>query len=326
MDIRLGQLEHWLTQDLGFSSYEIEPASADASFRRYFRVRVAEESHIVMDAPPDKEDCRPFLDVSARLLDCKLNVPHILAENLQEGFLLLSDLGSTLYLDALNLKSADDLYTAAIDALVTMQCEAETEGLPHYDEHLLLKEMSLFGDWLLDRHLSLADKERYRLDDLMAFLLQEVLAQSTCFVHRDFHSRNLLVCPHNPGIIDYQDAVLGPLTYDLVSLFKDSYVKWDQKLIDKWMQTFHHKLGERGVEVPGWPVFRRWIDMTGVQRELKVGGIFARLYHRDGKAAYLKDIPRTLSYITDLKGRYEELEELINLLEQDVLPALKEAQ
>ena len=324
MTDRLHMLHQWLRVDLDMSAYDLAPASEDASFRQYYRVISAGESLIVMDAPPDKEDCRPFLDVTGRLLDSGVNAPRVFAQDLEKGFLLISDLGAELYLGKLDESNADSLYGDAIGALLKMQAHAPLEDLPPYDEPLLMQEMGLFRDWLLAKHLQkpLAGKALKQLEDLFALLTESALAQTQVFVHRDFHSRNLILNQDNPGIIDYQDAVLGPLSYDLVSLLKDCYIKWPRSRIEQWFLQYHNQLADAMDIQMSKEGFRRYFDLMGVQRHLKASGIFARLYHRDGKGGYLKDIPRTLSYIVDLKDDYPELRNLINLLEENVMPAL----
>ncbi len=327
MTDRLQMLHEWLHVDLDMKTYNLVPASADASFRRYFRVNSAGEAYIVMDAPPDKEDCRPFLDVTRRLLRCGVNVPRIFAHDVDKGFLLLSDLGTELYLDILNAENADSLYSDAISALLKMQSHAATDKLPDYSASLLMQEMGLFRDWLLDRHLQkpLKGKLLTQLQGVFDLLADSAMAQPQVFVHRDFHSRNLLLNQHNPGIIDYQDAVLGPLSYDLVSLLKDCYIKWPKAKLEHWLEQYRKQLADVTQVHVSKQEFIRYFDLMGVQRHLKASGIFARLYHRDGKSDYLKDIPRTLSYIVDLKHDYPELDCLITLLEDSIVPALLRA-
>ena len=311
---------------MGFDDYTLEPASEDASFRRYFRVRRGSENIIVMDAPPDKEDCGPYIDVARRLSACGVNVPEIMEQDLEKGFLLLGDLGEVLYLDVLTGSNADKLYRDAMDALLSMQTKGVIEGLPLYDEQLLMQEMELFRHWLLDRHLNLKpDAAREQLlDDVFLFLKNSALKQPRVFVHRDYHSRNLLLNKvNNPGIVDFQDAVYGPVTYDLVSLLKDCYIKWPQGKVRRWLQNYYQMAAEQLKLEAGASQFARWFDFMGVQRQLKASGIFARLCHRDGKRGFLKDIPRTLSYITDLEGNYPELSPLIGLINNEVLPALE---
>ena len=325
MNNRLESLNLWLQRDLGITGYTLAPASEDASFRRYFRVCRGAEKFIVMDAPPEREDCRPYVDVARRLYACGVNVPEIMAQDLDKGFLLIGDLGEALYLDVLTCTNADPLYSDAAAALLKIQTLAVTDGLPPYDKQLLMGEMELFRDWLLIRHLGLpSDAGVMRLlDENFAMLCQLALQQPRVFVHRDYHSRNLLVsAANNPGIVDFQDAVLGPVTYDPVSLFKDCYIKWPRDRIRQWLQEYYQEAAHQLQIKAGVEQFTRWFDFMGVQRQLKAGGIFARLWHRDQKRGFLKDIPRTLSYITDLRDDYRELVPLINLIEDHVLPAL----
>jgi aminoglycoside/choline kinase family phosphotransferase len=308
---RLEQLNHWLSRGLGLPRYDIAPASSDASFRRYFRVRFDGESRIVMDAPPDKEDSRPFVRIARALYDIGLNVPQILAEDLAQGFLLLSDLGSEQYLAALNEGSVDRLYGDAMGALLTLQaCGPQQDELPPYDEALLLREMELFREWYLGRHLGLvlSPGEQRLLDETFHHLAQSALAQPSVAVHRDYHSRNLMVAAHNPGILDFQDAVHGPLTYDLVSLLRDCYIAWPRARVEAWALGYQELAIDSGVlRLRDEERFLRWFDWMGVQRHLKASGIFARLNHRDGKPGYLNDIPRTLGYVREVAGRYPEL-------------------
>lgn len=326
MGQRFRQIEGWLQNTLGTEHFGLQPASADASFRRYLRVTVEERTYIVMDAPPSKEDCRPFIDLSNRLSRAGLNVPRILQTDVQRGFLLLTDLGEDLYLDCLEDANADRLYGDAIEALLTMQLRAEREGLPAYDATLLYGEMELFRDWLLKTHLrvSLPRKQHAALDRMLSVLVDSALAQSPTFVHRDYHSRNLIWSKdNNPGILDFQGAVVGPITYDLVSLLRDCYIKWPEQRVEKWSMEYFSKARSAGLmpQVDD-KQFTYWFDLMGIQRHLKASGIFTRLYHRDGKPGYLKDIPRTLNYITEVSGRYTALEGLCEFLTEFVLPRL----
>ncbi len=317
---RLEQLNHWLSQELGLPRYAIAPASSDASFRRYFRVSFDGESRIVMDAPPDKEDSRPFVRIARALHGIGLNVPQILAEDLAQGFLLLTDLGSEQYLPALTEASVGRLYGDAMSALLTLQaCGPQADELPPYDEALLLREMELFRQWYLGRHLSLqlSDSEQRMLDETFLRLAQSALAQPRVAVHRDYHSRNLMVAPHNPGILDFQDAVHGPVTYDLVSLLRDCYVAWPRAQVEAWVLGYQELAIDSGIlRLRDEERFLRWFDWMGVQRHLKATGIFARLNHRDGKPGYLKDIPRTLGYVREVAGRYPELAGLGEIVEK----------
>lgn len=326
MSERMQQLTGWLDSELNNARYDIRAASEDASFRRYFRVSLADRTYIVMDAPPDKEDCGPFLDVSTRLQACGLNVPEVHAKNLEQGFILLGDLGSELYLDHLSEENVDTLYGEAMAALLQIQTAADAAGLPPYDEALLMQEMSLFDEWLLGEHLQLAltEADRLQLQAVFRLLCDSALAQPRVFVHRDYHSRNLMLHEPRPGIIDYQDAVLGPLTYDLVSLLKDCYIKWPAEKTAKWLENFHQQCVASTITDVSLEAFRSWFDLMGVQRHLKASGIFARLCHRDGKPGFLNDIPRTLSYILELEGRYQGLDPLIGLLQQKVMPGLEQ--
>jgi hypothetical protein len=320
---RRERLESWARQQLGWHDAVLTPASADASFRRYFRIQRDGQSYILMDAPPDREDCRPFVYISRLLRDLGLHVPEILAEDTAQGFLLLSDLGSRLYLDELNEANVDRLYGDALGALATLQGCGPADGrLPRYDRRLLLAEMSLFRDWLLGTHLemTLNDSERQRLEESFESLVANALEQPVVCVHRDFHSRNLMVSDHhNPGVLDYQDAVIGPVTYDLVSLLRDCYIDWPRSRVEGWALGYYELARQTGILRPGdadETGFLRWFDLMGVQRHLKAAGIFARLNHRDGKPGYLADIPRTLGYVQAVCQRYPELADLALITER----------
>ncbi|MBL1142272.1 MAG: phosphotransferase [Proteobacteria bacterium] len=325
MSQRSELLTHWLSEVLNTSDFRLKPASEDASFRSYHRLFLQEKTYIVMDAPPPQEDCTPFVQVTNTLLACDINVPMIHHMNLQQGFLLLDDFGNDLYLDKLSSFSVKQLYSDAIHALVRMQSSAEVEKLPVYDDSLLRREMQLFTEWLLKKHLNieLSNEQNKSMDLLSDLLVGNALEQPQSFVHRDFHSRNLMVTKlKNPGVIDYQDAVYGPVSYDLVSLLKDCYIEWPRKEIDVWLEFYLDLLEQNGTEIDR-NKFRRWFDLMGVQRHLKASGIFARLSHRDGKHGFLNDIPRTLSYIVALKADYEELLPLCSIIEESVLPEFK---
>lgn len=325
MPQRLEQLNHWLQQKLGLGEYQIAPASADASFRRYFRVTIDGVSRIAMDAPPQKEDSRPFVKVGTALHQAGLHVPQILQQDLEQGFLLLSDLGSQPYLDALNAQSVERLYGDALGALAAMQACVATDELPPYDEALLQREMALFPEWFLTTHLglTLSKAEQQLLADTFALLAKSALEQPRVFVHRDYHSRNLMVCSHNPGILDFQDAVCGPVTYDLVSLLRDCYIAWPREQVEAWVQGYHDIALDHGIiREPMREQFLRWFDLMGVQRHLKAIGIFARLNHRDGKPGYLNDIPRTLDYVEEVSARYPELAGFAAFIKERVRPVL----
>jgi len=311
---RLKALQYWLETELDFSEYTLTPASSDASFRRYFRVTHAGTSLIVMDAPPDKEDSRPFVTVAKLLIDAGLNVPEIIDQDLEQGFLLLGDLGSSLYLDALGEDNVERLYGDALGALVAIQaCDSGAGVLPDYDRSLLLSEMGLFRDWLCATHLgiTLDAAQPDMLDTVFNLLADNALAQPQVLVHRDYHSRNLMVTGrNNPGILDFQDAVIGPLTYDLVSLLRDCYIRWPRARVEDWALGYQELALQSGIlreEHEDPQEFLRWFDLMGVQRHLKAAGIFARLNHRDGKPGYLDDIPRTLGYVVEVSDRYPEL-------------------
>jgi aminoglycoside/choline kinase family phosphotransferase len=332
-DSRLANLSQWVLEDLGMAGAAIAPASADASFRRYFRVTRDSDTYIVMDAPPDKEDSGPFVKVARLLGGMNLNVPIILARDMQRGFLLLSDLGSRQYLDALpEDAAADRLYADALASLRIMHT-ADTrvfQELPRYDRALLLKEMELLPEWFLTRHLRLAigAQERTMLDQLFCSLVDSALSQPTVFVHRDYHSRNLLVTPqHNPGILDFQDAVCGPVTYDLASLLKDCYIAWPPARVREWLLAYRESLLAAGFPLNATAAqFMRWFDLMGLQRHIKVLGIFARLFYRDGKSQYLRDLPRVLDYARETAGSYPETRVFSEFIVKRIDPIFKDAQ
>ena len=327
MPQRLQSLNEWLAGPVGLREFDIQPASGDASFRRYFRVTLPDgATHIAMDAPPDKEDSRPFVQLARRLREIGLNAPAIHHEDLANGFLLLDDFGTTHYLDALNGDTAERLYGDALSALMALQACGPVEGIPSYDEALLMREMELFRDWLAQKHLGLelSEREQRMLDDAFGALVSSAMEQPRVCVHRDYHSRNLLVTPSpSPGILDFQDAVLGPVTYDLVSLLRDCYIRWPLEQVETWARGYFELAVQSGVlRLEHEPRFIRWFDLMGIQRHLKAAGIFARLNHRDGKPGYLKDIPRTLGYICEVGPRYAEMEGLVAFIKGRVLPNL----
>ena len=316
----MSRLENWLDSITAHKLTDIRPASADASFRRYFRVTDSNtgKTLIVMDAPPEKEDCEPFIHITRLLRSVNVNAPDIITMDLEQGFLLMDDLGNRQYLDHLDESSSNDLYSDALMALVNMQ--RIQDHLPPYDKQRLRDEMGLFEPWYLNRHLGirLDDQQKSVLDSIYDLLIESALEQPQVFVHRDYHSRNLmLVDENNPGVIDYQDAVIGPVTYDLVSLFKDCYIEWPRNKVEHWLDQY---LQLTPIELPVDRIqFIRWFDLMGVQRHLKVLGIFARLNYRDGKSQYLDDLPLTLKYVVDACNQYQELKPLLNLLESTVL-------
>ncbi len=320
-DARLDLARRWLSGELGFGDYTLAPASSDASFRRYFRVTRDGESLILMDAPPEREDSRPFVELAARLAAAGVTVPRVLATDLARGLLLVTDLGSTHYLAALTGgESPQRLYGDALEALLRMQTAVPTRGLPAYDEGLLRRELGVFREWYLGRHLgvTLTPDQARGLAAAEDALVGGALEQPRAFVHRDYHSRNLmLLAEGNPGVLDFQGALVGPVTYDLVSLLRDCYVAWDTDFVRETALGYGRRLEAAGVIPRTDPeVFLRWLDLTGAQRHLKAAGIFARLHHRDGKPHYLADIPRTLGYVREVAGRRAELGGLGELLEQ----------
>ncbi len=326
MSERYESLHRWLSDMLDTTEFVLKPASADASFRSYYRLFLKDKTRIIMDAPPPQEDCEPFVRITNILLAGGIHVPTIHYMDLQQGFLLLDDFGEELYLDKLGNSTADQLYSDAIVSLVQMQTITKVDELPRYDETLLRREMQLFPEWLLNKHLNieLDDVQNKLIKTIFDLLVENALQQPQSFVHRDFHSRNLMFTEtNNPGVIDFQDAVYGAFSYDLVSLLKDCYIKWSKDKINVWVDLYLKKLAVKGSEFDRQQ-FQRWFDLMGVQRHLKASGIFARLSHRDGKHDYLNDIPRTLSYIVDLKNDYEELHPLCLLIEESVLPAFED--
>jgi N-acetylmuramate 1-kinase len=332
-DSRLANLTQWVLEDLGMTGAAIAPASADASFRRYFRVTRDSDTYIVMDAPPDKEDSGPFVKVARLLGGMNLNVPIILARDAERGFLLLSDLGSRQYLDALPEEgAADRLYADALASLRLMQTAdaRASPDLPRYDRVLLTREVELLPEWFLARHLrfDLGAQERAMLDRLFEVLVGAALSQPSVFVHRDYHSRNLLVTrEHNPGILDFQDAVWGPVTYDLVSLLKDCYIAWPPARVREWALGYRESLLQAGCPLNATEAqFIRWFDLMGLQRHIKVLGIFARLFYRDGKAQYLRDLPRVLDYSRETAAIYPETRPFAEFIVERIDPVFQDAQ
>jgi aminoglycoside/choline kinase family phosphotransferase len=321
-DIRITQLKQWLATlpAPALQPDSLRPASSDASFRRYFRIDASGgATYIVMDAPPPQEDVRPFIHVAELFGKSGVSVPQILAQDTEHGFLLLSDLGSTTYLHELSHDTAHKLYLDAIDALVLIQVQSQPGMLPEYDRALLLRELMLFPEWYIGKHLgiTLSEQQTATLNKVFDALLANNLAQPQVYVHRDYHSRNLMVMPKgNPGILDFQDAVYGPITYDLVSLLRDAYVQWDEEMVLDWAIRYWERAKRAGLPVnPDIDAFYRDFEFMGVQRHLKVLGIFARLYHRDGKDAYLKDLPLVMEYTRNAAKRYNVLIPLVRLLD-----------
>lgn len=319
--MRLDALRAWLAAALATRDFTLAPASSDASFRRYFRVTPSAPGavpRIAMDAPPGREDCRPFVHVADLLAKAGVNAPRVLDANLERGFLLLTDLGQRTYADVLNDANADRLYVDAIDALVRWQCATCKGMLAAYDDALLRSELALFPEWYLARHLGIAPAtgEREVLAAAFDLLIANNLAQPQVYVHRDFHSRNLMDCTPNPGVLDFQDAVIGPITYDLVSLLRDAYVEWPEERELDWVIRYWERARTAGLPVSGdFAIFFRDYEWMGMQRHLKVLGIFARLWHRDGKDRYLADMPRVMGYLRRAASRYREFDPLRRALD-----------
>jgi len=323
-DARLSALSSWAAGILGTDAFAVAPASADASFRRYFRIVPetpwrGQATLIAMDAPPPMEDCRPFVRVARLLTEAGVHAPDVLAEDLARGFLLLSDLGDRTYLAALDAHSAPGLYADATDALVRWQLATRDGALPAYDEALLARELALFPDWYVARRLgvTLTAAQASTLAATFRLLLDNNLAQPRVFVHRDYHSRNLMVCTPNPGVLDFQDAVIGPVTYDLVSLLRDAYIAWDEARQIDWAVRYWERARTARLPVgDDFAAFWRDFEWMGVQRQLKVLGIFARLACRDGKTGYLDDMPRVMGYLRGTCARYAALGPLLRLLDE----------
>ena len=318
IDSRQQALMDWLQTVLPQAEFSLTVASADASFRRYFRVHFADKTLIAMDAPPPQENCEPFVRIAKLFGAAGMHVPEVLAQDLAQGFLLLSDLGDVTYLSQLNDVTAPALYHDANMALVKLQLASEPGLLPHYDDALLTREMQLFPDWYIAKHLNITldAKQLEVLQKTFALLNKSILAQGRVYVHRDYHSRNLMLCKDNPGVLDFQDAVYGPITYDLVSLLKDAYIGWDEENIIDWLVRYWQEARKQGLPVPDdFSEFYRDFEYMGAQRHIKVLGIFARLYHRDGKDGYLKDMPLVMHYLRRACERYIELKPMLRLLD-----------
>ena len=316
---RQRELTAWVAGALKVPAPVLEPASADASFRRYFRTSAGGRSYVIMDAPPPQEDCRPFVRIAGLLRDAGVHVPAILAEDLGRGFLLLEDLGARTYLDLFKASTADAdrLFEDAIVALVMWQKASRPGTLPAYDRALLHRELALYPDWYVTRHLKLelSALEAVTLQDAFKLLEDSALGQPQVYVHRDYMPRNLMLSEPNPGVLDFQDAVYGPLTYDVASLFKDAFLSWPEEQVTAWRRCYRERALAAGMPVPGVKEFERACDWMGMQRHLKVMGIFARIHYRDGKPHYLKDTPRFLTYIRDTGKLYKEFTPLLRLMD-----------
>jgi aminoglycoside/choline kinase family phosphotransferase len=309
----------WLRSVLDDAALTLEPASADASFRSYWRTYHDGKSWILMDSPPAQEDPAPWLEIGARLSAAGLHVPAVRAQDLQQGFLLIEDLGSQLYLPALTDATVDALYGDAMDALLRMQRDVDVTGMQPYDHAFLQRELEIMPEWFLRRHLGYTPEceESDVLESAFTVLLKSALEQPCCFVHRDYHSRNLLITAHNnPGIIDFQGALHGPITYDLASLLRDCYITWNRERVEAWAESYRQRLQQAHLinRTIDRERFLRWFDLIGLQRHIKVLGIFCRLHYRDGKRGYLDDLPRVYDYVIEVAGRYPELADFVALL------------
>lgn len=321
LDERRQELERWMEAAQGIVAPGVA-ASSDASFRRYFRYQHGGQSLIAMDAPPATEDCRPFVQVASLLAAAGVNVPQIIAQDLERGFLLLSDIGTDTFLDRMSAEDfqpdqADPLFDDAIAALLQFQQDSKPGVLPEYDEALLLRELQLFPEWYLQRHLGLSlDGElKALLDTLFAQLIEQVLSQAKVWVHRDYMPRNLMISTPSPGVLDFQDAVYGPISYDPICLFKDAFISWPEDRVQHWLSLYWARARDRALPVPEqFSQFQRDCDFMGVQRHLKVIGIFARICHRDGKSRYLEDVPRFFAYLETVAARQPDLAALAQLL------------
>ena len=324
-DPRAKLIISWLKHTLNLDITNIEPASSDASFRRYFRVTHDKGQQIVMDAPPKKEDIEPFIRIATLFKKAGINVPEIVQQDLEQGFLLLEDFGSFCYLDRLTDENATTLYLNAFDSLYEMQTKivAPSCQLPYYDEELLGNELNLFFDWFLEKSLGLSIPEDIK-NKTTQVLITSALEQPQVCVHRDFHSRNLMVLDNNrPGIIDFQDAVIGPISYDLVSLLRDCYIAWPQANVQQWVTLYFEQIATLNLTTANLEIFTRWFDLMGLQRHLKAIGIFSRLHLRDNKSNYLQDIPLTMNYVVQICNEYPELKEFNQFLNTIILPDYK---
>lgn len=302
-------------------AFALAPASADASFRSYWRVRAGTSSWIVMDAPPPQEDVEPWLDIDARLRIAGLHAPEVHAADVDQGFVLMEDLGNRTYLPELDESSVDVLYGAALEALLRMQREVPVYGLPVFDATRTIPEMELLGPWFLERHLGFAPNfaDWDVIENAFRLIAGAADEQPRAFMHRDYHSRNLLVAEVNsPAIIDFQGAMFGPITYDLASLLRDCYIAWPAERIDAWVEAYRRRLDAEGIVSVDAAQFRRWFDSIGLQRHVKVLGLFCRLCYRDGKAGYLADLPRVLDYVLGVARGYPALLDFADLIERAV--------
>jgi aminoglycoside/choline kinase family phosphotransferase len=318
-DARRDALQRWLHAELHGAAFSLAPASEDASFRRYFRATLDDgRTFVAMDAPPEREDCRPFIRVAALLGEAGVHAPKVLGQDLAQGFLRLTDLGHRTYLHVLDASNAAALFADATDALLRWQLASRPGVLPPYDEALLRRELQLFPEWYIARHreVSLDAAQQKALDGVFTALVRSALAQPSVYVHRDYMPRNLMVCEPNPGVLDFQDAVYGPITYDMVSLLRDAFLSWEEERVIDWAARYWEKAKRAGLPVDAdFGDFWRAFEWMGLQRHLKVLGIFARINYRDGKPKYLEDTPRFIQYARQAAARYRELAPLGPLLD-----------
>lgn len=316
MNHRNQLLNQWLTKVIGTSDFTLEPASEDASFRSYYRLKTKQDTFIVMDAPPAQEDCKPFVKVQQMLQNSQVNVPTIHAFDEPHGFMVLSDFGDVLFLDVLNEDSVDHLYSMAIDELLKIQGTTCEQEIPPFDHGLLSTELALFSDWFIGTHLGLEldENQQHVMHNLHELLIANALEQPKVLVHRDYHSRNIMLHDGKPGIIDFQDAVYGPITYDLASLLKDCYISWPEETIHSFVEQYINNNNAMNNSELEFGTFIKWFDWMAAQRHMKAIGIFCRLNYRDGKKKFLNDIPRTMNYLTQTCAKYPELFEFAQLL------------
>ena len=325
-DQRISALVDWLNS-LAINILKLETASSDASFRRYFRVTHASGQHIVMDAPPEKENIAPFIQIAEILKTRQIQAPIIYQKNIAEGFLLLEDFGTTNLLDCLTADNADHLYQIALDTIFRLQTgiDPSNNRLPTYDAALLQRELTIFYEWFLDKLLGIHAPESIK-NSVNSLLIASALEQPQVFVHRDFHSRNLMLLADGTlGVIDFQDAVIGPISYDPVSLLRDCYISWPNQQVAQWLHQYYARLTQAELLTVDLQTFKRWFDLMGLQRHLKAIGIFSRLHLRDGKSTYLADIPRTLNYVSTISASYPQLAEFNSFLAKQVLPIYRDA-
>jgi len=325
---RLQQIRLWLNGLFPGRAYQLTAASADASFRRYFRLSFTDDgdggnelsaTRIIMDAPPEQENCAAFVKIAALMHAAGVNTPQIIAQDSQQGFLLLSDLGTQTYLDVINEKNANALFGDAVDALIKWQLASRPDVLPPYDETLLRRELMLFPDWFVARHLqqTLTVTQLQALEEMFTLIVRNNLAQPSVYVHRDYMPRNLMLNKNNPGVLDFQDAVSGPISYDVASLFKDAFISWEEERVLDWTIRYWEKAKRAGLPVDAdFGTFYRDCEWMGVQRHLKVLGIFARINYRDGKPHYLADAPRFINYVRHTAQRYNALAPLLHLFDE----------